>query len=74
MPDFVAEVREMTPDGRPRVVAFHFREPLEDPGHTWMSRGLSGSEPFTVPAVGETVVSPALPITAVFSARSGDER
>jgi len=74
MPDFVAEVREVTPDGRPRVVAFHFRKPLEDPGHGWMSWGLMGAEPFTVPAVGETVVSPALPLTAIFPARPGDER
>jgi hypothetical protein len=74
MPDFVAEVREVNPDGRPQVVAFHFRKPLEDPGYGWMSWGLAGAEPFTVPAVGETVVLPALPITAIFPSRPGEAR
>jgi hypothetical protein len=34
--DFVAEMREVTEDGRPRRVAFRFRQPLESPEYCWL--------------------------------------
>ena len=50
-----AEILEITLDGRPAVVAFHFDAPLEDPSIRWLeSRGFS-MVPFVPPAVGEVV-------------------
>jgi hypothetical protein len=65
MPDFDAEVRSITDDGRARTVAFHFREPLNAPRYRWMKWGSPGAEPFELPAVGETVVLPAEGITSL---------
>jgi hypothetical protein len=65
MPDFDAEVRAVTDDGRPREVAFRFLEPLEAPRYRWMRWGPGGAEPFALPAVGETVVLPAQDVTSL---------
>jgi hypothetical protein len=65
MPDFDAEVRSITDDGRPRAVAFRFREPLDAPRYRWMKWGPRGAEPFQLPADGETVVVPAQGITSL---------
>ena len=67
-PGFEAEVREITADGRPAEVAFHFDRPLEDPGYLWMSfEGMSpwGEHlvPWTPPPVGAQLqLGPALPL------------
>jgi len=66
MPDFTAEVRTVTGDGRPRSVAFRFRQPLEDESYRWLQWGLNGAEPFELPAVGEEVVVRTVPLTAAF--------
>jgi hypothetical protein len=59
MPDFDAEVRSVTDDGRAKAVAFRFREPLSSARYRLMMWGPRGAEPFELPAVGETVVLPA---------------
>jgi hypothetical protein len=66
MPDFEAEVRQVTEDGRPRIVAFHFRKPLEDPAYRWLSWNLHGAVSFELPAVGEQVVVPSPPLESLF--------
>jgi hypothetical protein len=58
-PDFEAEVIQLQPDGRPEVVRFHFRVPLEDPSLRWITLRNFRVMPFTPPPVGETVVVPA---------------
>jgi hypothetical protein len=50
--DFTAEVRATTPDGRPAVVAFRFRTPLEDAGLRFMVASERGFEAWTPPPVG----------------------
>ena len=58
-PDFLAEVREVTGDGRPRRVAFRFRQPLEDPGYRWLYWNDGHLVPFPLPAVGQsTTIGP----------------
>jgi hypothetical protein len=56
--DFTAEVRAVTPDGRPAQVAFHFGAPLESPTFRWLAWGASGVETFRLPAVGARVQVP----------------
>ena len=53
--DFVAEVRTLTEDARPKTVAFHFRRPLEDPRYRWLETQATGVVAWTPPAIGETV-------------------
>jgi len=50
--DFTAEVRATTEDGRPSVVAFHFRTPLEDPGLRFLVATARGFEVWEPPPVG----------------------
>jgi hypothetical protein len=52
-PDFVAEIREVTEDGRPRRVAFRFRQPLEAPDYCWLYWKAGRVVPFPLPAPGE---------------------
>jgi hypothetical protein len=59
-PDFRAEVRTVTNDGRPETVAFHFRAPLEDSSYRWLRWSPSGAQPFSLPSVGETVELPSV--------------
>jgi hypothetical protein len=54
-PDFIAEVRAVTADGRPARVAFRFREPLESRRYRWLLLGGAGTLEFALPAVGERV-------------------
>lgn len=51
-PDFTAEVRAVTEDGRPLRVAFRFRDPLEDPRFRWLRYGVHGFEEWPLPPVG----------------------
>ncbi len=67
MPDFDAEVRSVTEDGRPQIVAFHFRERLESPRYRWVVWGQKGATPFTLPAAGETVTVEAAPISSLLA-------
>jgi hypothetical protein len=73
MPDFDAEVRSMTNDGRARAVAFRFREPLDSVRYRLMMWGPRGSEPFEPPVVGDTVVLPARDINSMIDIRRKDE-
>ncbi len=57
-PDFVAEVREVTEDGRPRRVAFRFRQPLESPLYCWLFWNDGRLRPFPLPAVGQSTTIP----------------
>jgi hypothetical protein len=66
MPDFEVEVRQVTEDGRPRIVAFHFRKPLEDPAYRWLSWSIHGAVSFELPNVGEQVVVPSAPLESLF--------
>jgi hypothetical protein len=52
-PDFVAEVRTVTEDGRPQQVAFRFRQPLEAPEYCWLRWKRNRVVPFTLPAPGD---------------------
>lgn len=59
-PGYVAEVREVLPDGRPAQVAFHFDAPLEDPRYRWMHWTLAGAVEFEVMEVGGTMHIPSV--------------
>ena len=60
---FVAEIRSVTPDGRPAVVAFHFDRPLDDPSYRWLYWRDGRLMAFPLPAVGEGLtVAPSLPV------------
>lgn len=52
MERMTVEVREVTPDGRPREAAFHFDAPLEDPSFRWMAYQDGAVKPFTPPRIG----------------------
>jgi hypothetical protein len=54
------DIRETTSAGRPLEVAFIFPVALEDPSLRWMQYGSGGFVPFTPPAIGQTVVLPAV--------------
>jgi hypothetical protein len=53
--DLQISVREVTEDGRPAAVAFQFATPLENDALRFMVLAERGYEPFTPPAIGETV-------------------
>jgi hypothetical protein len=55
-PDYLAEIRSITPDGRPSVVAFRFRTPLEHRGLRWLYWKDAELVEFPLPGVGEHVV------------------
>ena len=57
--DFTAEIRATTPDGRPAVVAFHFRTALEDAGLRFLVATDRGYTPWTPPPVGSRQSIPA---------------
>ncbi len=57
--DMTAEVRSLTPDGRPAEVAFHFRVPLDDPSLRWVYRRDGAYVPFRPPGVGQEIALPA---------------
>jgi len=61
-PDFVAEVREVTEDGRPRRVAFRFRQPLEAPEYRWLCWKDGRLVRFPLPAPGTRVTIDTSPI------------
>jgi hypothetical protein len=54
-PDYVAEIRSLTADGRPRQVAFRFRRTLEDPAYRWLHWKSGTLLEFRLPRVGESV-------------------
>lgn len=55
-PDFVAEIRSVTPDRRPAEVAFRFRQPLESPSLRWLCWKDEKLVAFPLPSVGERVL------------------
>jgi len=56
--DFDAEIRAVTDDGRPAVIAYHFREPLESAAYCFVYWTDDGLEPFPLPAAGEGITLP----------------
>ena len=52
---FEATVLSVTPDGRPKEVAFQFDVPLEDPSLRWVTFQGRGYAPFTPPAIGQKI-------------------
>lgn len=54
-PDYVAEIRGVTADGRPLQVAFRFQRPLEDPAYRWLHWEDGAVLEFPLPQVGESV-------------------
>jgi hypothetical protein len=54
-PDYVAQVRSVTPDGRPQEVAFRFRRRLEDARLRWLYWDDGHIRDFPLPRVGETL-------------------
>ncbi|MGD8897170.1 MAG: hypothetical protein PVJ73_14145 [Acidobacteriota bacterium] len=59
-PDYVAEIRSITSDRRPRVVAFRFRQPLEHRSLRWLYWKDTELIEFPLPAVGTKVVLEAI--------------
>jgi hypothetical protein len=55
------EINTLTEDGRPSEVSFRFSVPLEDSSLRWLRWEGEGYSPFTIPAIGESVVLPAAP-------------
>jgi hypothetical protein len=55
-PDYVAEIRSLTSDGRPSVVAFRFRTPLEHHSLRWLYWNNAKLVELTLPAVGKSAV------------------
>jgi hypothetical protein len=55
-PDYIAEIRSVTSDGRPGVVAFRFRKPLEDRSLRWLYWKDAELIEFPLPRVGERAV------------------
>jgi hypothetical protein len=49
------EITALTADGRPAEATFRFDVPLEDPSLRWLQWTDGAFEPFTPPAIGETV-------------------
>jgi hypothetical protein len=49
------DVIELTPDGRPSVCDFSFREPLESGRYVWRTWDAGEIREFRVPAIGETL-------------------
>ena len=57
--DVTVTVTDVTGDGRPRAVRFHFAEPLESPKWLWMRGEGFARTGWTPPKVGQVVVVPA---------------
>ena len=56
------QVDQITDDGRPALVTFRFRVPLEDPSLRFVVWEAQQLVPFQIPEMGETVrVAPSLP-------------
>lgn len=55
MPDFTAEVLQVTSDGRPAEVVFEFKVPLEDETLRWVYFVGGRMEEFVPPPMGESV-------------------
>jgi len=54
--NMTATVEEVTEDGRPNQIAFHFNTPLEHPTLRWVAYDKTGKyAPFKLPAIGEKV-------------------
>ncbi len=57
--NMTATVTEITGDGRPRLVEFRFRSPLESPEWLWMRGQGFRLVDWTPPKIGDTVIVPA---------------
>jgi hypothetical protein len=57
-------VLSIMPDGRPREILVRFRQPLASPEFLWMQWQGHGYVPFEPPAVGVSVVVPAVDVAA----------
>ncbi len=56
--DFDATILELTEDVRPKKIRFAFKQPLENPKYRWFCFRERNLEPFTPPAIGETIILP----------------
>lgn len=70
-PDFDAEVRAVTDDGRPTEVAYRFHQPLESSEYRWVCWRPAGFAAFELPAVGQTA---SLPMVNVMEAAEVHQR
>lgn len=61
-PDFTAEVRSITPDGRPLQVAFTFHAPLESAEYRWLTFRQTDIDEFHLPPVGGRIDLPGVHI------------
>ena len=57
-PGYVAEVREVLPDGRPAQVAFRFLAELDAPQYRWMHWTVAGAQEFELMEPGGTMEIP----------------
>jgi hypothetical protein len=62
---FDAEVRQVSADGRPVVVAFAFRRPLDSPSYRWVAWRNGRLEEVSPPAVGGETRLAAVPLTSL---------
>jgi hypothetical protein len=62
MNGLTADVIEITADGRPAEVSFHFAKPLDSPEYRWVRWRDGAYVPFDPPAVGETATLPPLTV------------
>lgn len=68
LPDVEIKVLELTPDNRPAMVAFKFKVPLEDSSLIWFQWDGERYQPFTPPAIGQTIqLEPVNPLSNAFS-------
>jgi hypothetical protein len=62
---FDAEIRRISVDGRPEVVAFVFHRPLDDPSHRWVAWRDGRLEEVSPPAVGDETRLAAVHLTSL---------
>jgi hypothetical protein len=62
---FDAEIRQVAADGRPLVVAFEFRRPLDSPSHRWVAWRNGRLEEVAPPAVGGETRLAAVPLVSL---------
>jgi hypothetical protein len=60
--DLEVVIRQVTADGRPEAGEFHFHRPLEDSLYHWVRWQDHAFTSFTPPAVGESVLIPAVTV------------
>jgi hypothetical protein len=62
---FDAEIRNVSPDGRPTIVAFEFRQPLDSSTHRWVAWRDGRLEHYSPPAPGDASRLPRVPLVSL---------